>query len=97
MEDMRFDTMLKSGTLVGEGLRQLIEDITGLSFDCRPVVRKRGVDAGFGGEPLVVAGDLPRREDEVADPDSARLTCGKQESIPCTKGSLPRAESARYC
>ena len=97
MEDVCFDALLKSSALVCEGLRELIEDITGLPFDSRPVVWKRGVDAGFGGESFIIAGDLARREDEVAGPDSAGLTCGKQESIPCTRGSLPRAESARYC
>ena len=89
--------MLESSPLVGEGLCKLVEDVTGLSFDCGPVVRKRGVDAGFGGESLFVARDLARREDEVAGSNSARLICGKQESIPCTKGSLPRAELKRYC
>src|SRR5215510_2440179 len=97
MEDVRFDAMLKSGALVCEGLRERIENITGLTFYCRPVVRKRGLDAGFGGEPFIIVGDLTRHKDEVTSPDSTGLIYGKQASIPCTKGYLPPAESARYC
>ena len=53
---------------------QVVEDVASLALDAGAVVRKRGVDAGLRGHAaLEVAGQLARREDQVAG--NQRLRC----------------------
>ena len=68
LEHMRLDNMIERGAGCLEAARELLEDVTGLPLDARPVVREGGIDPRFGGDAAcaAVARDLPGGEDEMA-------------------------------
>ena len=68
-EHLTLHHVRQRGTRGGEGLGEIVQDVTRLLLDGGSVVRKRGIDASFRRHStLEIARQLPRREHQVAHP-----------------------------
>ena len=69
-----FDNVVQGRAGGLKGHFEVPENIIGLPLDFRPVIRKRRIQCGFGRNArLVVAGELPGGEDEIAHLETLRV------------------------